>query len=152
MSPGAAMMMTDLVKFLTARLDEDEAVANDVRPDEYLSTRDNSELTTLGFDTQPYRTVAITSGRVLAEVEAKRRILAIHQRNTENGGDLDPDCTKCMSWETGVDPYDELVTDAEYDSWPCDTVKALASVYANHPDYRPEWFVSIRGGTSRISS
>lgn len=151
-------MSDDLSAFLTARLDEDQAQAQDA-----ISERgriaydpplpDGFE----DFGLQAWADVnvpAVLLGpeRVLAEIEAKRNTLAIHQRNTENGGDLDPDCTKCMSWETGVDPYDELVTDAEYDSWPCDTVKALASVYANHPDYRPEWFVSIRGGASRISS
>jgi len=28
-----------------------------------------------------------------------------------------------------------------YGGWPCDTLRYLASVYSDHPDYNPEWAV-----------
>ena len=56
--------------------------------------------------------------RVLREVEAKRRIVGLHS------GDND---TMCQSWE------------GNYVEEPCPTLRALASVYADHEDYRAEW-------------
>lgn len=57
----------------------------------------------------------------LAECEAKRRIVS------EHGGQP----------PYHVDPCD--AHDAAGATIPCDTLRALASVYADHPDYRPEW-------------
>lgn len=51
------------------------------------------------------------------EVEAKRRLIEIH------GG--------------GSDPCDTHGPDLR--SIPCDTLLLLAVLYADHPDYRPEW-------------
>lgn len=61
--------------------------------------------------------------RVLAECAAKRRIVEAHHWEEE--------------WENGV----RFASDCE-DCWqspPCHTLRALASVYADHPDYRVEW-------------
>lgn len=57
--------------------------------------------------------------RVLAECEAKRQIIEWH----------DP----------AHDPCD--AHDAEFKSIPCDTLKALAQPYADHPDFDPSWKV-----------
>lgn len=62
--------------------------------------------------------------RVLVECEAKRLIAALHQTS----GDIADHCI------TGVADY--LPTPAPY---PCPTLRALASVYADHSDYRQEW-------------
>jgi hypothetical protein len=63
--------------------------------------------------------------RVLAECEAKRRIVEAHGPATTSG---DYPC-RC-----------------EYDDWsnenpdgPCDTLCHLATVYSDHPDYRDDW-------------
>lgn len=60
--------------------------------------------------------------RWLRECKAKRRIVGMHEND---GGS----CGTC--------------TDSDYlglvDDWPCDTLKALALPYADHPDYREEW-------------
>ncbi|GAA1138517.1 DUF6221 family protein [Nocardioides aquiterrae] len=56
-------------------------------------------------------------GRVLAECEAKRRIVGLHGR---------------------VDPCDAH-DGATLETVECDTLRALAAVYADHPDYREEW-------------
>ena len=65
-----------------------------------------------------------SSQRVRRECEAKRRIAAEHDRL--NGSV----CSSCIE-------------DYDYDSglrdWPCATYRALAAVYADHPDYRDEW-------------
>ena len=56
--------------------------------------------------------------QIRAECEAKRRILARHgDEATESG------CPTCW-WD-----------DADH----CPTLRILAAVYADHPDYREEW-------------
>jgi hypothetical protein len=57
--------------------------------------------------------------RVLAEVEAKRGIIAEHPRSDSSSG---PSCGCCFT--TG---------------WPCPTLRLLALPYRDHPDYQPDW-------------
>jgi hypothetical protein len=57
------------------------------------------------------------AARVLREVEAKRRILELHRPD-------DPDRPECVTCGP---------------RWPCRTVEALTSAYADHPDYHEEW-------------
>lgn len=102
----------NLVEFLSARLDEDARVATEVRPHEYLTTRDDASLGTA--DVGGYDTVAITSGRVLAEVDAKRRIVDLI--TFPSGGIREPS-----------GPEQAAV------------VRIMAEVYVDHPDYREEW-------------
>ena len=60
--------------------------------------------------------------RVIAEIDAKRRLLDEHQidRNSE--------CETCR--ERGLE---------RNQVWPCLTVRLLAVVYADRPGYREEW-------------
>lgn len=109
-----------LTEFLLARIADDEAVARKYRPHEYLTTRDGSELS--GADQGGNDAIAITSGRVLAECDAKRQIVALH--------DADADGRFCLSCGDG-DYYGV--------GYPCPTARALALPYADHPDYRDEW-------------
>lgn len=83
--------MTDLVDFLRARLWEGEEFARIA----HLAARHRE--------------------RMLREVEAKRRILDLHQRGAF------PDCRECGN------------------DYPCVTVRLLALMYADHPDYDEEW-------------
>lgn len=65
--------------------------------------------------------------RVLAECEAKRRIVEIHKLEDYRGV---PSCYLCApeySWGT------------EPDEGPCDTLLALAQPYADHLDFDPAW-------------
>jgi hypothetical protein len=63
--------------------------------------------------------------RVLAEVEARRRIIDEHEV-TDQG------CETCGNYDpTGLHEYR---TDG-----PCTTLRLLALPYADHPDYREEW-------------
>jgi hypothetical protein len=105
--------MTDLVGFLCARLDEDERVARAVRgPD--------------GAETVASHIVRNHPARVLAEVEAKRRILARHVLSPPS--------------ENPELPWDN-VADCQFDGepWPCPDILDLALPYADHPDYRNGW-------------
>jgi hypothetical protein len=61
--------------------------------------------------------------RVLAEVEAKRRIVAEHP----DYGGYGESCATCAESDVDLAPY------------PCPTLRALASVYRDHPGFREEW-------------
>lgn len=63
--------------------------------------------------------------RVLAECEAKRQIIELHQRCNvhDHPGDECDACQRC----------------GDGSIWPCDTLLAVASVYADHPDFDPAW-------------
>jgi hypothetical protein len=75
---------------------------------------------------------------VLAECESKRRIVELHRQSRipyEVANDLPGVCLT----ETSSDYF----TDGRgsYTAYACATIKALASVYSDHPDYRDEWAV-----------
>ncbi|MER7047743.1 DUF6221 family protein [Streptomyces jumonjinensis] len=66
--------------------------------------------------------------RVLAEVDAKRRMLdvhrRVHRRSTGSAGGINEDCAICDHFP------------AQY---PCGTLRLLALPYAAHPDYQEAW-------------
>lgn len=125
-------MSEDLVQFLRARLDEDERMARlalDQTGDNWRAYYKQIVATNPRFGEDPAD--ATTSEvadhiarhdptRVHAEVEAKRRIVALHC--DARGGD--PSCSSL--------DYPEKAED-------CETLRLLALPYADHPDYRPEW-------------
>jgi hypothetical protein len=104
------MTMSDLVAFLHARLDEDERYLNSNR--HHLWTQ-----------------------RPLREIEVKRAIVAEHG----------PDCTGFFG-ETVPAMCQRCITDREGyeeqwqgDPYPCLTLRLLAAVYSDHPDYQQAW-------------
>ena len=120
-----------LTEFLLARIAEDEAAARDAGERRGLPYE--SPLYVVD-DNYRHDQVGIYPERVLAECEAKRRIVGIHELDpievyswgTTGGG-----CGLCdHSCETGGDTWGHD---------PCETLKALALPYADHPDYRQEW-------------
>lgn len=124
--------MTDIVEFLTARLASDEAAA------EAATAGPVEERCASGADFGPALNRLLfhrsfNPARVLAEVAAKRAILALHSPEDLEYVNADGDdrtgtvCATC----------DSLVGD-----WPCDTLKLLAAPYAEHPDYKPVWGVA----------
>lgn len=115
-----------LVEFLNARLDEDETVARraEESPGAYRGHAAGtaplwtvSAASAFGHELGPRGSVEATPGRMLLEVEAKRRIVV-----------------KC------VDIFS--VKWWEYEDAPdlaCETLELLAMPYADHDDYREEW-------------
>lgn len=118
--------MTDtpsLVAFLRARLDEDE--------------RDAQRVASAYADEESFwaPAVVINAGalvipaRVLAEVVAKRWIVEEHF-NINDG-----DCSTCVVGQWGYPTNGGAVPQ----HFPCLTLRLLASVYADHPDYQEDW-------------
>ena len=134
-----------ITEFLLARIAEDEDVArvfDDVKPRYYEVS---------GMEPSPeYVTVYVSPARVLAECAAKRAIIDDHAATDHSyredvyvGDDvyLTPSLPACRQCTTSTD------TARITSSWdvadriiaPCDTVRALAAVYADHPDYDTAW-------------
>ena len=127
--------MSDLITFLSARLDEDERYAkaalsspesansgNGVRAlDGKLAIRPSamSDALALHF-------VRHDPARVLREVEAKRRILQEHEPTQQ-------DATRCRVCTAIAGGH------ATRFRAPCWTLVLLAAVYSDHPDYMQEW-------------
>lgn len=105
-----------ITEFLEARLDERERELR--RLVESISKAAGVAFAVEGG------TVEWSVERELADITAKRAVVALHRSNTE--GDM---CTMCT--ETGP----------EAQGWPCDTMHFLAQPYADHPDFDPAWRV-----------
>lgn len=109
--------MDDLITFVRARLDEDEAQADEV----HLQGCGHSRVEFCDDDWCDCGKPA----RVRADVEAKRRIVELHESEHEcstydDNGERDP-CTYVLH------PRE------------CSTLRLLATAYADHPDFRDEW-------------
>ncbi|MEU7010383.1 DUF6221 family protein [Streptomyces sp. NPDC046332] len=144
--------MDDLIAFLRARLDEDEQEAKarrgifpspGVQDDGYvwlhIRPGGNAVITRYPRPVEGYDDMAKlrnwadtengwTQRRVLAEVDAKRRIIDLHaleyrERPERVIGESDePFCAECLG-----------------EGFPCETLRLFALPYADHPDYRDEW-------------
>jgi hypothetical protein len=123
-----AVSTETLSEFLLARIAEDEEVARDT----YAASPWHAE----GYYVMNHGVITETDeasttahmarwhpARVLAECEAKRRIVEHHDDDDDAGR-----CTACepMMW-------------ARPTPFPCPTLRLLALPYADHPDYRREW-------------
>lgn len=102
--------MRDLIAFLRARLDEDERHV-DAMDDFWLDTNDE-------FTGDAVRRFT-DEKRVLADIDAKRRILGLYQLDFNDEGE--PVC---------LGGYGEAY-------W--DVVRLLALPYSDHPDYDESW-------------
>jgi hypothetical protein len=83
----------------------------------------------LTHDTYDARHIARHNpARILAECAAKLRIVEEHRpfRLAETV------CQRCE--ERGQIGYEDMVVE-----WPCPTVRALASIWSDHSDFREEW-------------
>ena len=122
----------ELIEFITARLDEDEAVARrniGRAPGTTTGLGDTEEGGPSFPDYQTYDGEDIDAAndyldrfrplRMLREVEVKRAILAEHA--PASGRTI---CRVC--WTDG-------------DQYPCSTVQHLAEIWSDHVDYRQEW-------------
>lgn len=145
--------MVTLTEFVAARLDEDEAAAfnaartdgTDWRPRSgigightvYAPLREPGQrgVADVATEEAAAHIARHDPARVLREVEAKRAILAEHTPETPDYGPFkgEPQCGSCGA----------VSSDAYYGiDWPCGTLRHLAAVYSDHPDYDPAWAVT----------
>lgn len=133
-------MSDELEAFLKERVDEDEQVAQDAHYEgqRWLSEEEDvcrwpdDELVHVADRKRDARHIALWDpARVLAEVQAKRRIIDLHKpRGVEGGPPYRWTCTLCDHAPVPWDSYLE---------WPCPTLRLLALPYAGHGSYRAEW-------------
>ena len=114
-----------LAEFLLARIAEDEAVARDeiARQEKWPAPAGAAYAVTM--------VDIITPARVLAECDAKRRIVELHGRRD------DDTCAECGDGEPDTGPGDRGWFEAAH--WPCLTLQLLALPYADHPDFQEQW-------------
>jgi hypothetical protein len=133
--------VSDLAAFLLARIEREEQFARfvgDDKPQWHLYDGDavtSDDGTTLVAECQmrsdAEHIVRWDPARVLAECDAKRRILAEHEPGIDLGEAYCITCTP-TSDSTGA----PMVYGNE---WPCRTMRALTLPYADHPDYDEAW-------------
>jgi len=133
---------SDLVTFLRARADEDEAAAVAARDGGTWGAAHDfvvDDLCGVG-ELAAAHIARHDPARVLREVEAKRRIVKLHERiwihpaaDEFNDAHLTtepmPVCASCR-------PEMQF---RRAQSWPCRTLRTLALPYADHPDYQEGW-------------
>jgi hypothetical protein len=121
--------MSDLIEFLRARLDAEEAEARRLDDEEDLGY-ESWEIVLTGETNYPFlEFLRITKKRVLAEVDAKRRIVKWCE---EVIGDRD--LSQYDQFGSLKDDKDALAV-----TLAVETLRLLALPYADHPDYREEW-------------
>lgn len=134
--------MTDIVEFLAARLDEDQADAEAAHAGPWVTDLDDevdeNVTDASGQIVAWVRARPATAAtrahiarhdpaRVLAEVKAKREIVAQHSGTHE--------CPSPEEWQLGYNT--DHVTEDE-----CMTLRYLAAVDDQHSDYNPAWNVN----------
>lgn len=139
--------MSDLAEFLLARIAEDvqEVEAIDGGFDWDPRAREHGGADGLGLEwvnptpewSDSYR-LAVPASRVLAECEAKRQIVELHQAEDRSGGWGAPADWRCRECG-GRTAHPNLGWMPFARKWPCNTLRLLALPYADHPDYRDEW-------------
>ena len=131
-------MMDDLVAFIRARIDEDERIARRAASDAGEHWNGEGVSLEIELDDGSYETWQVgehTSrhdpARVLRGVEARRRIVEVHEHQTF----AFPEPT------TGAQ-IGCIVCHSTYEDFPggwCDTLRAVASEWSTHPDYQAGW-------------
>jgi uncharacterized protein DUF6221 len=141
------MAVTAIVEFLLARIAEDEAVARVGDAASYPApwSTEQVDLDTYGVasrvvcdggsgdvvgdpidDDLAAHIARWDPARVLAECATKRRLITEHRP-------IDGMCGHCSQDEEQPAPVGWWVPT------PCETLLALAAIYADHPDYDPAW-------------
>jgi hypothetical protein len=147
----------DLVTWLRAQIDEDEQqaqqAARDTAPKWYryeryimsadphpASSSDEADLYIAmdGTEATMEHMARHDPARVLAEVEAKRRILDLHEVVDNGGGTLDSRYCACCFADRGYNAGVSNKTGEGLPVW-CETVRLLALPYAGRDGWREEW-------------
>ncbi len=123
--------MTTLTDFLLARFSEDEAAAHteSARIDARYASVRGASLAFTDWDLGPGN-----PARVLADCKAKRQIVELHADDQPN----------CMGGYREGLMHGDIIRSVRLNGAPigyCDTLLALAAIYADHPDYQEAWRV-----------
>lgn len=140
-----------IVEFVLARVDEDEKVARTVGnlravsitgfPGRYIMDLDTGAREEVSIDLlragliERWHTHAANHppSRTLAECQAKRAIVARHvPSESKYPSPSGSRCDACSDTQHDGWWYEET-------PWPCPTLRYLAAVHSEHPDYQPEW-------------
>lgn len=117
--------MSELVEFLQARISEDEADALAIQNCEWFNGVESDA------ETQVLRLA--DPDRVLAECEAKRRII-------ERAEEVTQDWLGSFSeWNYTAAELDSFI--GQSDDLGHSILLALAQPYRDHPDFKPEWVI-----------
>jgi len=151
-------MGMNITDFLEARIAEDEAAANNATGARWVvlsgvnASMVNIDPTNVRDEKWKYGRfghIATTShdaayaehiarhdpARVLAECAAKRAIIAEHAPVDYSGiGMTSPNACSLCGTELSMSDWEWVL-----DSFPCPTLKALAAIYRDHPDYQEAW-------------
>lgn len=136
--------MDDLIAFINARLDEDEAAAKGPpgwKLEHWTAIRyaDKESGRNWRVDAEPRCVIDGAAkddaqfiarhdpARALREAEAKRAILDRHS------------ILEDLARNAGVKWCAHCTDDRSGAEWPCGDVRDLAAVWSDHPGYRPEW-------------
>lgn len=146
-------MTADMVAFVLARAAEREALARacieEVGPERVGDRYDDDSgvADRDSFPSYPWgvqdRELAYMAGpghpaRVLREVAAVRAVVALHRPAESLAG-----CSECCAEYATVTHEDEYEPEMYFHRpWPCRSLRLLASMDSDHPDYRAEWVIS----------
>lgn len=117
--------MTDIVAFLTARLDEDERTARAVRREDWADFDGWAEL---GTDVKAH-SWAHSPASVLRDVAAKREIIRAHEKFGLEAALVEHKGYDALNYHRNQAVAYALNVVLRY----------LALAYDNHPDYDPAW-------------
>ena len=130
-----------ITEFLLARIAEDERMANMASGMPIPSGSDRaSALADAEFMDTALDGVTMSRVRLLAECEVKRRIVARHRPEPAYAGCVH--CGKVHGPHGDFDPSESMACPVCSDGsirGVCEELRILASVYADHQDYRQEW-------------
>lgn len=124
-----------LTEFLLARIAEDESAARAAIPEgayphfgETAAEECVEMAKSEGCAAEGYRHLRRwLPDRVLADCEAKRKVVELHSENDTTPSRYELECWNCR------------------EDYPCTTLRLLAPVYASHPDYREAWRIRDDG-------
>jgi len=131
--------MTDLTEFLLARIGDDEAAARAAIGSSAADWQQDRYRVVFGGEWEVAEANVQTAAhiarhdpaRVLAQCAAYREIVALHSAY---------DCTAVgQEGHERCGEREWCYTCGEPVAWPCPTLRALASAYADHPAFDPEW-------------
>ena len=128
----------DLTEFLLARIAEDEEDARKAMPGPWTSDggvyagHPTNEVVDYAYEGNADHIARWDPARVLAECEAKRRIVEEHKGSWS--------CSVCLDYmDSDEGPGGDSCETVVMKDWPCPTLRLLSLPYADHPAWREGW-------------